>query len=127
MKVGQRWQAVCLGELLKDPATGRSLGRNEQPCGTVRIDRIATQTSYGTLEGAPALVAGKPFKPGQIELRKVATASASSEPGATPEAVPARVPSKVERDLPARTSTSTSLQEEAKPEATPKAAADTKW
>ena len=50
LQAGQRWQAVRLGEELKDPQTGRSLGRSEHPCCTIRIDRVAAQTSYGTLE-----------------------------------------------------------------------------
>lgn len=51
LKAGQRWQAVMLGEELKDPQTGRLLGRNETPCCTIRVDRVAAQTSYGTIEG----------------------------------------------------------------------------
>lgn len=85
VKVGQRWQAVCLGEELKDPATGRALGRNEELCGTIRIDRVSTQTSYGTLEEGASTLDSKPFKPGQIELRKqvvVAKKSESSAPSA---------------------------------------------
>ena len=40
---------------VKDPQTGRSLGHHEMPLGTVRVDRVSTQTSYGTLlEGADA-------------------------------------------------------------------------
>lgn len=69
LQAGQHWQAVLLGEELKDPQTGRSLGHHEMPLGTVRVDRVSTQTSYGTLlEGADA-VAGKPFQPGGIVLK----------------------------------------------------------
>lgn len=70
LQAGQRWQAVYLGEELEDPQTGRSLGRNEVPVGTVRIDRVSAQTSYGTLEGGSGSLADKPFKPGAIALRK---------------------------------------------------------
>lgn len=73
LKVGQRWQAVSLGEELKDPQTGRSLGRSEMPCCTIRIDRVASQTSYGTIEGGADL-GGAVFKPGSIELRQQAAA-----------------------------------------------------
>lgn len=69
VKPGQRWQAVYLGDELKDPQTGRSLGRHELPIGTVRIDRVAAQTSYGTLED-PGSMAGKTFQPGTIVLRQ---------------------------------------------------------
>ncbi len=73
LKVGQRWQAVMLGDELKDPQTGRSLGRNEAPCCTIRVDRVASQTSYGTIQGG-ADVGGSAFKPGSIELRQQAGA-----------------------------------------------------
>lgn len=70
LKVGQRWQAVYLGEELRDPQTGRSLGRNEMPVGTIRIDRVSSQTSYGTLENGSANLGNKPFTSGSIGLRK---------------------------------------------------------
>ncbi|AWH31823.1 MULTISPECIES: CsgG/HfaB family protein [Stenotrophomonas] len=90
LQAGQRWQAVRLGEELKDPQTGRSLGRSEHPCCTIRVDRVAAQTSYGTIEdGVDATRGG--FRPGQIELRQklgskpaaAATASASAAPAAS--------------------------------------------
>lgn len=95
LAVGQRWQAVHLGEELKDPQTGRSLGRSEMPCCTIRIDRVSTQTSYGTIEEGAASV-GSTFRPGSIELRQqVASAGsanhiaaaepASSSPSTRPE------------------------------------------
>ncbi|MCW4454419.1 CsgG/HfaB family protein [Flavobacterium sp. MXW15] len=83
LEAGQRYQAVRLGEELKDPQTGRSLGRNETPCCTIRIDRVATQTSYGTVvEGTPP---ASGFVPGSIELRqklKPARSEASAAPAA---------------------------------------------
>ena len=77
LEVGQRWQAVYLAEELKDPQTGRSLGRNETPVGTIRIDRVSSQTSYGTLENGSANLGNKPFKPGSMELRKQVVNSVS--------------------------------------------------
>ena len=74
LQAGQRWQAVYLGEELKDPQTGRSLGRHEMPIGTVRVDRVSTQTSYGTLEDGQGL-GDKAFKPGDVILRKKLGAS----------------------------------------------------
>jgi len=99
LKVGQRWQAVMLGEELKDPQTGRSLGRNETPCCTIRVDRVASQTSYGTIEGG-ADVGGASFKPGSIELRSQAgavkpaasAASASNAGSAKPKPARAAAP-----------------------------------
>jgi curli biogenesis system outer membrane secretion channel CsgG len=81
LQVGQRWKAVYLGEELKDPQTGNSLGRKELPVGTIRIDRVAAQTSYGTVEEGSKL-GDKPFVAGAIELRgqlpKVATVEANA-------------------------------------------------
>ncbi|WP_448141896.1 CsgG/HfaB family protein [Stenotrophomonas bentonitica] len=82
LKAGQRWQAVMLGEELKDPQTGRSLGRNETPCCTIRVDRVAAQTSYGTIEGGADL-GGANFKPGAIELRQLAGAVKPAAAAAT--------------------------------------------
>ena len=85
LQVGQQWQAVFLGEELKDPQTGRSLGRNEIPAGSVRIDRVSNQTSYGTLEGGTP---NRPFQPGAIVLKKLmpAKAAKAEEPSAPAEA-----------------------------------------
>jgi curli biogenesis system outer membrane secretion channel CsgG len=72
VRAGQRWLAVALGEELKDPQTGRSLGRHETAVGLLRIDRVSSMTSYGTFEdGAPNL-SGQPFKAGGIVLKQVA-------------------------------------------------------
>jgi curli biogenesis system outer membrane secretion channel CsgG len=69
LKVGERWQAVALGEEITDPQTGRSLGRNEAPVGVVRIDRVSNQISYGTFEGGAPNIKGATFKPGRLLLR----------------------------------------------------------
>ncbi|MDR2216276.1 MAG: CsgG/HfaB family protein, partial [Nevskiaceae bacterium] len=69
LQAGQRWQAITLGKELTDPQTGRSLGRSEAPCCTIRIDRVGPQTSYGTIEqGASAVDAA--FRSGAIVLRE---------------------------------------------------------
>jgi hypothetical protein len=73
LQSGQHWQAVLLGDELKDPQTGRSLGRHEIPLGTIRVDRVSAQTSYGTLIDGTDSLAGKPFQPGGIVLRHKAT------------------------------------------------------
>ncbi len=84
LQTGQHWKAVYLGEEIKDPQTGRSLGRHEIPLGTIRIDRVSQRTSYGTLtEGLEAL-ASRPFQPGGIVLReKVTPKVASFKPAET--------------------------------------------
>jgi curli biogenesis system outer membrane secretion channel CsgG len=77
LQSGQRWQAITLGKELTDPQTGRSLGRNESPCCTVRIDRVGAQTSYGTIEqGASAVDSA--FVSGAIVLRGKAVTNAAA-------------------------------------------------
>ncbi|XAH25282.1 CsgG/HfaB family protein [Xylophilus sp. GW821-FHT01B05] len=92
LQVGQRWKAVFLGEELKDPQTGRSLGRNEVPAGTIRVDRVSSQTSYGTLEEGGAALAGKTFTPGAIELRAQLAQVAPAAQVAQSELAPPRQP-----------------------------------
>ncbi|MFZ5656996.1 MAG: CsgG/HfaB family protein [Pseudomonadota bacterium] len=74
---GERYDAVVLGEELTDPQTGRSLGRNEIPCCTIRIDRVADKTSYGTIEG-PIPASLSAFRPGMVELRGSTSRAAPS-------------------------------------------------
>ena len=69
VKEGLRYRAVILGEALKDPQTGQSLGRTERDFGTVVITRSEPNVAYGRLEGAPALPAGQ-FRAGLIEVRQ---------------------------------------------------------
>lgn len=99
LQAGQHWQSVLLGEEFKDPQTGRSLGRNEMPLGTVRIDRVSTQTSYGTLLDGVESLSGKTFQPGRIVLRdkvpssKLAQGQGAETAATAPTARPARQPS----------------------------------
>lgn len=88
LQVGQRWEAVYLGEELKDPQTGNSLGRHEMPFGTIRIDRVSSQTSYGTVEGGAGVPGAKSFSPGAIELRKriADVTTAKAQPPIEPQA-----------------------------------------
>lgn len=85
LAVGERYEAVMLGEELTDPQTGRPLGRMEVPCCVIRVDRVAQQTSYGSIEGdLPPALAG--FKPGMLELRSLAVQA--DAPTAATAAVP---------------------------------------
>ncbi len=89
LKAGQRYQAVMLGDELRDPQTGNSLGRMERNCCVIQIDRVSAQTSYGTIEGE-ALASGG-FKPGSIELRQAlqkVSLPATANPAATTVARP---------------------------------------
>lgn len=69
VSVGNRYQAVLLGQDLVDPQTGKNLGKMESTCCIIRIDRVAEQTSYGTIEGDFPPLLGT-FRPGMIELRE---------------------------------------------------------
>lgn len=75
---GERYEAVVLGEELKDPQTGRSLGRMELPCCIVHIDRVADKTSYGSIEGTVPTQLST-FEPGMVELRGLAKQAGISE------------------------------------------------
>ena len=88
VSVGQRYQLVRLGEDLKDPQTGRSLGRIETPCCSIVVERVADKMSYAKFEGgAPDL--GGAFKPGMLEVRErlgsspAVTSASSAASGAT--------------------------------------------
>lgn len=103
--VGNRYQAVVLGQELIDPQTGNSLGRMETPCCVVRIDRVSEQTSYGSIEGdLPQLP--EAFKPGMIELREslaaiAATAAAATSPTSTgARAQPSPVTARLGKPIP---------------------------
>jgi hypothetical protein len=108
VSTGERYDAVVLGEALTDPQTGRSLGRNEMPCCTIRIDRVADQTSYGTIEGGPPSGLGA-FKPGMVELRGLAApptglpadATVVADAGAAATRAPARPARRAARAEPA--------------------------
>ena len=79
LAVGERWRAVKLGDELRVPQTGRSLGRHEMDCCIIRIDRVSNQTSYGTIEQGEEMVAGN-FVSGSIELReRLGTAAQTTE------------------------------------------------
>lgn len=113
LQAGQRYEAVQLGDELHDPQTGRSLGRIERPCCTIRIDRVAAQTSYGTIEGGQAPTG---FRPGAIELRQALKA----EPGVAPAAIASTRP-------PTSTSQSAGTTRPAAPVAVPAPAEDPDW
>jgi curli biogenesis system outer membrane secretion channel CsgG len=75
LKAGSIYNAVSLGEDIKDPQTGQSLGRLETKIGTVKVINVNQKLSIGILTSSfdPAK-----FKPGIIELRENIT-SANSE------------------------------------------------
>ena len=50
LKEGSRYQMVAMGAEMKDPQTGQSLGRVEQPCCELVVERVTPNLSYGRLE-----------------------------------------------------------------------------
>lgn len=103
LNVGERWEAVVLGEELKDPQTGNSLGRNETPCCTIRIDRVSNRTSYGTVEEDIVNLAGTTFRPGMIELRgKAASVKAPNAEASRQDASATSLPGRGTKPKPVR-------------------------
>jgi len=49
--VGQLWEVFALGEELKDPDTGASLGREEVSVGKVRVQRVTPRTAQAEVSG----------------------------------------------------------------------------
>lgn len=50
LKEGSRYQVAAMGAEMKDPQTGQSLGRVEQPCCELVVERVTPNLSYGRLE-----------------------------------------------------------------------------
>lgn len=82
LESGRNYRAVSLGREIKDPQTGRSLGRVEQECCVIQITRVSNDLSYGRVVSASALP--QPFTPGTIELREVVAAPQASQASASP-------------------------------------------
>lgn len=82
LQVGETYDVVSLGEEIKDPQTGQSLGRSETPAGVVTITRTAEKYAIGSFRGAfePAS-----FTPGVLELRE---ASSNGSPPRLPASIP---------------------------------------
>jgi curli biogenesis system outer membrane secretion channel CsgG len=65
---GSRYALVLMGNELKDPQTGQTLGRSEQPCCEVVIDRVTPSLSYGHIEGANMSL--EHVAPGALQVRE---------------------------------------------------------
>jgi hypothetical protein len=50
LAVGTTYKLYQQGEIIKDPQTGEAIGHSESYCCSVRVDRVASNLSYGTLE-----------------------------------------------------------------------------
>jgi curli biogenesis system outer membrane secretion channel CsgG len=50
IREGARYAMVTMGNEMKDPQTGQSLGRTESPCCELVVERVTPNLSYGRLE-----------------------------------------------------------------------------
>ncbi|VTU23735.1 Curli production assembly/transport component CsgG [Variovorax sp. PBL-H6] len=137
LKEGGRYQMVAMGAEMKDPQTGQSLGRIEQPCCELVIERVTPNLSYGRLENVRSNLEQLPVGGLQLrdELKGVAVARAQPAPvqasesqGAAPQAdraAAATVPAVVTGAAPA----ARAVQPRATPVAAPAAPgkSDDKW
>ena len=95
LKKGQRYQVVLRGAEIKDPQTGRVIGRVEKECCAIKIDRVTSEMSYGTILSSEIGDVAAVFQPGALELSQLLPkvsakpASASSRKAIAPP-VPAR-------------------------------------
>jgi hypothetical protein len=74
LKQGVTYELVRMGKELKDPQTKQSLGRMEQPYGTVTITRVDPNLSYGEVT-LKAPIPPAEFKQGMLEVRGEIAAS----------------------------------------------------
>jgi curli biogenesis system outer membrane secretion channel CsgG len=80
VQVGKSYQLVMLGKEVTDPQTGRSLGRTDQECCTVVVDRVTPTLSYGHLENVKIKLEDVPA--GALQLRDEIPAVAAPASGA---------------------------------------------
>lgn len=71
---GARYQAVVMGPEVKDPQTGQSLGRVENACCEVVVDKVLPTMSQAHLENVQIKLDG--LQPGDIQLRELSGRSA---------------------------------------------------
>lgn len=94
IKEGTRYAMVALGNEMKDPQTGQSLGRMESPCCELVVERVTPNLSYGRLENVRSNLDQLPV--GGLQLRaelgaaaKVAKEATTPATAATSEGAPA--------------------------------------
>jgi curli biogenesis system outer membrane secretion channel CsgG len=83
------YQIVMIGQETKDPQTGQSLGRLEQPCCVVDIERVTPTMSYGTLRNVSVNLDRSVS--GGLQLRQLLTAT-RDPPSPPPAAAVATTP-----------------------------------
>lgn len=94
LRAGATYELVRMGREMIDPQTKRSLGRIEQPFGTVTITRVDPGMSYGEVALKEPIPAAS-FKQGMLEIRaEVAGAAGAEEPAQPPSQAVAAEPRK---------------------------------
>lgn len=86
LKEGSRYQMVAMGAEMKDPQTGQSLGRVEQPCCELVIERVTPNLSYGWLENVRSNLEQLPVGGLQLRDELKGVAAAKAPPNAAPAA-----------------------------------------
>lgn len=82
LKEGARYAMAALGNEMKDPQTGQSLGRVESTCCELVVEKVTPNLSYGRLENVRSNLEQLPL--GGLQLReelKTALVSASQSSG----------------------------------------------
>jgi curli biogenesis system outer membrane secretion channel CsgG len=82
IKEGTRYAMVTMGNEMKDPQTGQSLGRVESPCCELVVERVTPNLSYGRLENVRANL--EQLSPGGLQLRQELAAGSKNTAGMTP-------------------------------------------
>lgn len=118
------YQVVSMGEEMKDPQTGQSLGRVEQPCCIVDVDHVTPTMSYGTIHDVTANL--DQVAPGGLQLRQTVIVQYSTAPSTSSAAGvggPAAngAPAQFRKTLPKPIATQDSNKPSTKP------ATDDKW
>ncbi|MCI3203446.1 MULTISPECIES: CsgG/HfaB family protein [Pandoraea] len=92
LREGNRYAVVAMGNEFKDPQTGQSLGRTENPCCELVVERVTQNLSYGHLDNVrPGLnldtlpIAGLQVR-GEVAGRPTQQANAPSGAQASPGA-----------------------------------------
>jgi curli biogenesis system outer membrane secretion channel CsgG len=84
VREGARYSIVTMGQEMKDPQTGQSLGRMESPCCDLVVDRVTPNLSYGHLENVRASLDNLPIAGLQVrgEVKGGANVAPVSQPAA---------------------------------------------
>lgn len=88
--VGQEWSVFALGNEITDPDTGKTLGRNENAVGKIKITRVTAQITYGEVEVDNGIAIGNIARLDQAALDS-APASSPQRIKTTPVVAPAGV------------------------------------